>query len=639
MLSNDYPEICTKRAQKQTLVQWLALALALAILCVAICTHLYLDYKHTAIREQERLTTQARIVAQNMELQLTTANRVLEDLLNDLSIRQDTYDAQAEAQSLRAISNAMLGIHSIGIINGDGLLVASSRPENIGSNYSHVDYFQTTRRQPNSRALHVSAPYQDSFVPYAITITRATLGPRGEFQGLVYATLDSDYFQSVMASVLYAPDMWDTTTHGDGLVFLSVPQRDDLKGTNLAQTGSFFTLHKTSGKTTTVFTGKIFKNNEPQILAMHTIQPASLSMDKPLIVAVGREQAAVFSAWKKAALAYGGLYVFISLVFLLGFYAYQRRQRQFDQKEAHATAALRLSEENHRLIVENTVDLVVKLDADGNRIYANPAFLKLYGIDEQAMEGQQSWNAAVYDDRHLAHNYVQQLRMAPYTATCNLRSNTVEGVRYVHWAGQALLDDSGEVNGFISIGRDVTQQMQDLNQLKEQARKDQLTSLANRRHFMHMASIEFARSQRYKHPLSLLALDIDHFKAINDTYGHQAGDIVLQKFSQIVQEVMRTVDIVGRTGGEEFAVLLPETGPDAAVKAAQRLLDAISNSQVELNANTTVAFTASIGVATLTDDTNTLGVLLSRADAALYEAKHLGRNRVVAADQSANPPD
>ncbi|NYT61505.1 diguanylate cyclase [Alcaligenaceae bacterium] len=634
MALNIHPEahIAFKRAKKQILFQWLTLALALAVLGIALGTNLYLDYNRTAIGEQDRLTTQARIVAQNMELQLTTANRVLEDLLNDLSIRQGSYDTQAEAQALQAISNAMQGIHSMGVMSREGLLLTSSRPENIGSNFSHRDYFQATKRQPTSRALHVSAPYQDSFIPYAITITRAILGPGGEFQGLVYATLDSNYFQSLMASVRYAPDMWDAAIHGDGLIFLSVPERDGLIGANLAQTRSFFTIHKNGGKSTSIFTGKVFNDDATQIIALHTVQPASLSMDKPLTVAMGRTQAAVFSVWKTAALAYSGLYVFIALVTLLGLYAYQRRQREFDQKEALANTALRLSEENHRLIVENTVDLVVKLKVDGSHTYANPAFLKLYGVREEELEGKQYWNAVLPEDRHLADDYFEQMRQPPYNATCNLRSNTVEGIRYLHWAGQALLDDNDKVNGFICIGRDVTQQIQHLNKLEEQAQKDQLTGLANRRHFMHMAGIEFARSQRYKHSLSLLALDIDHFKTINDTYGHQAGDLVLQKFSDVFHDVLREVDIIGRIGGEEFAVLLPETDLESASKVAQRLLNAIAENHVTLSNSAVINYTASVGVAALSEQSDSLSVLLNCADTALYQAKNLGRNRAEVAD-------
>lgn len=638
MLPALHPEThaVSKRAKKKALMQWFVLWLALAILGGAIGANLFIDYGRTADREQTSLSTQARIVAQNIELQLATCNRMLEELLDDLSIRHISYDAQTGTQYLQAISNAMPGIHSIGIIDSDGIQIASSRPESLGGNFSHLDYFQTTKRQPSSRAMHVSAPYRDPYIPHAITITRAILGSRGEFRGLVYATLDPDYFHSLMASVLSAPDMWNTAIHGDGLVFLSAPKRDPLNGTDLAQAPSFFTAHRDSGKATSILEGKVLNSGNMQIIAQHTIQPANLSMDKPLIIAAGRERAAIFSSWVKAALVHGGLYIFISLIAVLGLYAYQARQREFGQKETLANAALRASEENHRLIVENTMDLVVKLDTDGHFTYVNPAYTKLYGVDLALLRDREHDQDVVDDDKHLADMFFKQLFNPPHAAACNLREKTIEGVRHVHWTAQAILDESGNVTEVICIGRDVTQQIQHMNKLEEQAQRDQLTGLANRRHFMHVAGVEFARAHRYKSPLSLLALDADHFKNINDTYGHQAGDIVLQKFSQIFHEVLREVDIIGRIGGEEFSVLLPETELLSAVAVAERLLDAIVSSKVVLSNGITIRYTASIGVATLSATTDTLSELLNEADRALYQAKNSGRSRVNVAGVSTN---
>lgn len=620
----------SKWAVKKALMQWFALWFALTILGGAIGANLFIDYGHMAAREQASLSTQARIVAQNVELQLATCNQMLEELLDDLSIRHITYDTQY----LQAISNAMPGIHSIGIIDSEGVLMVSSRPEGLGSNFSHLHYFQTTKRQPTSRAMHVSAPYRDPYIPYAITVTRAILGSRGEFRGLVYATLDPDYFHTLMASVLFAPDMWNTAIHGDGQVFLSVPKRDALNGINLAQAPSFFTAHRDSGKATSILDAKVLNSGNTQIIAQHTIQPASLSMDKPLVIAVGRERAAVFSSWVKAALVHGGLYLFISLIAVLGLYAYQARQREFDQKETLANAALRASEENHRLIVENTMDLVVKLDTDGHFTYVNPAYTKLYGVDLAQLQDREHDQDVVDDDKHLARMFFEKLFKPPHATACNLRENTVKGICHIHWTAQAILDESGNITGIICIGRDVTRQIQHMNKLEEQARQDQLTGLANRRHFMHTAGIEFARAQRYKNPLSLLALDADHFKNINDTFGHQAGDIVLQKFSQIFHEVLREVDIIGRIGGEEFSVLLPETDLQSAVKVAERLLDAIVSSKVVLSSGITIRYTASIGVATLCASTDTLSELLNQADRALYGAKNAGRSRVNVAGEA-----
>ena len=163
--------------------------------------------------------------------------------------------------------------------------------------------------------------------------------------------------------------------------------------------------------------------------------------------------------------------------------------------------------------------------------------------------------------------------------------------------------------------------------LETQAHTDPLTGLANRRHFFEVADAELARSRRYEAPLSLLMLDIDRFKEVNDAHGHRAGDRVLQKLAQTCLEVLRNVDVVGRVGGEEFAILLPETASEGALEVAERLRAAVESADVVREEGVPIRVTVSIGVAALAGDVN-LDTLMSQADDALYDAKHAGRNRV-----------
>jgi diguanylate cyclase (GGDEF)-like protein len=125
-------------------------------------------------------------------------------------------------------------------------------------------------------------------------------------------------------------------------------------------------------------------------------------------------------------------------------------------------------------------------------------------------------------------------------------------------------------------------------------------------------------------------LDIDHFKQINDTYGHQSGDLVLKSVANTFQEVLRSVDIIGRLGGEEFAVVLPETWIAKALEVAERLREKISEGEVALPDGTIIRFTVSIGIAALIDKNSNIDMLLDDADKALYRAKQAGRNRVCA---------
>ncbi|MGR8951766.1 MAG: diguanylate cyclase [Gammaproteobacteria bacterium] len=183
---------------------------------------------------------------------------------------------------------------------------------------------------------------------------------------------------------------------------------------------------------------------------------------------------------------------------------------------------------------------------------------------------------------------------------------------------------------FVMIFDNITERKRLQQTYEYMAQIDDLTGLANRRHFMEQAEVELARAFRYGGDLSLLMLDLDHFKKINDTYGHQTGDLVLKKFSVLCQATLREVDLIGRLGGEEFVILLPETGEKDAVEVADRLRELIACSSVELETGLTVPFTVSIGVAAFGKSCCTMDALLQKADKALYQAKAEGRNRVYA---------
>ncbi|MEJ2694588.1 MAG: diguanylate cyclase, partial [Candidatus Thiodiazotropha sp.] len=169
---------------------------------------------------------------------------------------------------------------------------------------------------------------------------------------------------------------------------------------------------------------------------------------------------------------------------------------------------------------------------------------------------------------------------------------------------------------------------QTLAELERQAHIDSLTGLANRGRFMALAEAEQARAARYGKPFAVLLLDVDHFKSINDLYGHKAGDAVLRELGAILRKTLREVDIIGRIGGEEFAALLPETDAAQAPEVAERLRRAIADSEMPAGDGEPLHITVSIGVVVSTEHASYIDKLLSQADIALYQAKNNGRNRV-----------
>ena len=175
-------------------------------------------------------------------------------------------------------------------------------------------------------------------------------------------------------------------------------------------------------------------------------------------------------------------------------------------------------------------------------------------------------------------------------------------------------------------------------QMTDLARTDALTGLANRRSFDERLGIEIARGDRYRRPCALLALDVDHFKRVNDTHGHQAGDAVLKSLAALLRERARAgIDIAARVGGEEFAVLLPETDRDGALGIAERIREDVERSTIQIAEGATIGVTVSIGVCCYPDRAGSADALIRNADQALYGAKRHGRNRTVVFGEPIGP--
>ncbi|MEN6586759.1 MAG: diguanylate cyclase [Sulfuricella sp.] len=182
----------------------------------------------------------------------------------------------------------------------------------------------------------------------------------------------------------------------------------------------------------------------------------------------------------------------------------------------------------------------------------------------------------------------------------------------------------------LGVIQDITERKELESQLQQQANTDYLTGCSSRRHFLEQARQGFAHARRYGGGLSVLMLDLDHFKVVNDSHGHQVGDATLKVLVQVCLGILREVDVVGRLGGEEFAVLLPETRGEKALEIAERLRSAVAAAEVPLEGGEALHFTTSIGVSFLLANDTKFDAILDRADRALYAAKNSGRNRVCA---------
>lgn len=291
-----------------------------------------------------------------------------------------------------------------------------------------------------------------------------------------------------------------------------------------------------------------------------------------------------------------------------------------------AEKVIRESEKQYRAFFENNHAIMLLVEPQtGNIVDANPAASSFYGYSREDMRsmGIDQINALneteLYEEMALAHKE----QRAYFLFRHILADGDIRDVEV--YSGPIMVQDRQLL---YSVIHDVTKRVLLEREMKQLATTDTLTGVNNRHQIFSLADAELRRSMRYKHPMTVFMLDIDYFKSINDTYGHQVGDVVLTALATMTISTLRETDLFGRIGGEEFVAVLPETGLKEGLQVAERLCEALSKLIVQAGENK-ISFTVSIGVTLAKRTDKTIEEVVNRADEALYKAKRMGRNRVV----------
>jgi diguanylate cyclase (GGDEF)-like protein/PAS domain S-box-containing protein len=280
-------------------------------------------------------------------------------------------------------------------------------------------------------------------------------------------------------------------------------------------------------------------------------------------------------------------------------------------------------------IVENLGEAIVRTDVDMVIKYCNPAAATLFGFSPEELVDKHISLLRPPDeaDRMRAFNKLMRESEAPQTIE-TVRLCKDGSTKPIELRVSPLRDEFGIVNGWVSVAHDISERKKLEAELARQASTDALTGLANRYKFMSVAAAEIVRATRSDRPLSLIIADLDHFKQVNDQHGHAVGDVALLHFAEVCREELRNVlDLPARLGGEEFAVLLPETHLPNAMLVAERLRRRIAQSPVKHD-GLSFTITCSFGVSAWSPSERDITPAIERADAALYSAKDQGRNRV-----------
>jgi len=282
-----------------------------------------------------------------------------------------------------------------------------------------------------------------------------------------------------------------------------------------------------------------------------------------------------------------------------------------------AGKALRHSQSLYRALVENPACGICRCDAQGKFLDVNKALLTMLGYESKeellAASCASGIVAHLGQGRPLAGTSPQSVQIEPVEIECIRKNGTVLKARL---SGRGIFDERGDFAGYEIITVDVTEQRALEDHLRRQALTDSLTGLGNHRQLFEVLQAEICRTKRTEREFALLLLDLDGLKAINDRFGHPAGNRALCRLARILADCCRSIDTAARQGGDEFALVLPETGAAAATLVARRICELLAKDTEE------PAVSVSVGVASYPRDAENVGTLLYAADRFLYAMKY-----------------
>ncbi|MGM0858063.1 MAG: diguanylate cyclase [Pseudomonadota bacterium] len=525
-------------------------------------------------------------------------------------------------------------------------------PQGIGSdprfgtpNHAHTDYFKGAS-QLGSRDLYISPPgrnlqyelFSGEVIP-VVNVTTPVFDADGERRGVVMLSLNWQHLtQSLYQSMRVDPEANVLLVDVQGRWLLTQAPHQ-LSGLSFG--GDYA---RAAPDPWSLLSGKLegYINLENRLLRFQTDdirtklyrgltgQIVSAGETLPWVMGVSLPTPSWHSLLKEetTVLWFLGLIYTIAAAFGV-FWAFSSHQQRKLRHRAQQQAA------EVRGLYENAPCGYHSLNADGIVIKMNQTELQWLGLGAEEVVGQLRYRDVISPDTQDAFDdaFAKVIAGQQGEAECTLLTRSGDH-RHVVIQASGYYQQGHFVYSRATVF-DLTERKRLEEKLRAQAMTDPLTGVFNRRYLQSQASIEMSRGLRHETSLSLIAIDIDHFKRINDEYGHDAGDEVLKRFTSVVSGLLRQEDLLCRVGGEEFAILLPNTAIPQAQQIAERIRATIDTHEMTIEhegSQQTLHITASFGVTHVALNETSLKAALQRADKSLYEAKENGRNRIVVKD-------
>lgn len=513
--------------------------------------------------------------------------------------------------------------------NGDWLLSSNG----MGANLADREYFQH-HRQSADRGKFIAGPIKSKTDgEWIITVSRRFNHPDGSFAGVALAAISARYFSEFYRQFDIGANGAVVLLNRDGKVMARSPDNGTFVGRDTSDGPLFRDPSMQSAR------GAFhFKTPLDQVPRVGFYQRSDRF---PFLVLATRQRDEVLAPWRNAAITRMIIvFALTSLIAIIGFFLV--RQLHLVQGLISALAA---KEANFRLLAEGSSDMVTRIGLDERISYVSPSCDRIVGWLSDQLTGTPALAGVNPEDLPRVHATVAALRRGDVEeARISYRTRHREkGEIWIESNLRVTRKVNGEIDGVVAISRDITEQKDLEEKLETQAIEDALTGLANRRRFDERLQEEWVRAVRDSAPLSLLMVDVDHFKEFNDQYGHPAGDVCLQSIAKVLAaEARRPADLAARYGGEEFALLLPRTDAAGCARIGERIRGKLREAGIPHARNLpSGVVTLSLGGAICrpgTDRSAGPASLMEAADRALYGAKHGGRDRLVMSGQVVSYP-
>ncbi len=603
----------------------LRLAVVLAVGAVFACLGIWAEYTNWQRLLQSANTRQME-TARAMALHTDDILALAQQPLNNLSAHaRDALGDEAKMQHLleemlRVVKTSPL-LRSLAYADAQGRLIGSTFAANsAGMDLSDREYFLFHKSNASTQPRFGLPSQSQTNGRWFLPISQRIDNPDGSLAGIMIATIDMDHFSRFIETFEVNEENAFALLRKDGAILLRLPIDLKAMGANVADS----TLYRDQ------IMKKLRGNYEyvSRFDGTKRISGFYRSTDTGVTAIATQTKASIFDDWLKQS-----KYPWLSIIlaYLIGTAMAIRWIRQIELREI-GDQKVAAREAEFRLIANASPDVIEKISLAGVRQYVSPAAARIFERDTESVIG-----TSVLDDRD------DQTKSAWQDALAKVQSgSSTECILYRHqrmdgtmiWLESVIScfrsDDNNEPDGIVVITRDVTRQQMMKQELNALATTDELTRLFNKRYFNTQLSSTLAAARANQQSVSLILLDLDRFKAYNDTYGHLAGDCALRDVAAVIPpQLIGTGGLAARYGGEELVVLLPNADAEETMRIAENIRKAIAALKIEHAGNLPWGHvTVSSGHATvLPSQAFSENDLITQADRALYAAKAAGRNR------------